>query len=353
MEDRILLAHGDGGLLTHQLISELFLKYFRDETLKSLGDSAILPSLGEQLAFTTDSFVVQPPFFPGGDIGKLSICGTVNDLAVSGARPLYLSAGFILEEGLLLGDLEKLVASMAQTAQEAGVRLVAGDTKVVERGHGDKIFVTTSGVGQLVGRGLGTGQIRPGDLVLLNGPIGDHGMAVLSQRHGLEFEAQIRSDCAPLNGLTVPLLSRFATLRFMRDPTRGGLATTIKEIATASGRDILLLEKEIPVRQEVRWAAELLGLDPLYLANEGKVVIIVAPEEAAEVLNFLRGHPLGGMAAIIGRVLESGEEGIINIDRRREGRPHSPRGGQVYLETPLGARRLLDLLAGEQMPRIC
>lgn len=342
--ESILLAHGDGGLLTGQLISGLFLRYFRSPVLGRLTDAAVLslakgqPEVnwpqGGRLAFTTDSFVVDPIFFPGGDIGRLAVCGTVNDLAVSGARPLFLSAGFILEEGLRLDELERVVASMAAAAAEAGVEIVAGDTKVVDRGHGDKIFINTAGIGVVApGVDLGYHRIVPGDLVLLNGPVGEHGLAVLSRRQGLEFETPVVSDCAPLNALVLPLLPRFPGIKFLRDPTRGGVATTVKELAMAAGVDVLLFEDQLPVSDQVRGAAEMLGLDPLYLANEGKVVMVVAAGETPSVLEAMRHLPGGQGASVIGEV--------------RAG------GGNAYLRTVLGATRVLHLLAGEQLPRIC
>lgn len=340
----ILLAHGDGGLLTGELISGLFLRYFRSPTLGRLTDAAILSLAASQpegdwlqggrLAFTTDSFVVDPIFFPGGDIGRLAVCGTINDLAVSGARALFLSAAFILEEGLPMAELEKVVASMAAAAAEAGVEIVAGDTKVVERGHGDKIFINTTGIGVVApGVDLGCHRIVPGDLVLINGTVGEHGLAVLSRRQGLEFETPVVSDCAPLNDLVLPLLPRFPAIKFLRDPTRGGVATTVKELAMAAGVDVFLFEERLPVSDRVRGAAEMLGLDPLYLANEGKVVMVVAAEEAPAVLKAMRQLPGGQGATVVGEV--------------RAG------NGNAYLRTSLGATRVLTLMAGEQLPRIC
>ncbi len=342
--ENILLAHGDGGLLTAELISGLFLRFFRSPTLGRLTDAALLPLKagqaegdwppGGRLAFTTDSFVVDPVFFPGGDIGRLAVCGTVNDLAVSGARPLFLSAAFILEEGLPMAELETVVASMAAAATEAGVEVVAGDTKVVERGHADRIFISTAGIGVVPpGVDLGGHRVTPGDLVLLNGPVGEHGLAVLSRRQGLEFETPVVSDCAPLSPLVLPLLPRFPGIKFLRDPTRGGVATTVKELAMAAGVDVFLFEERLPVDDRVRGAAEMLGLDPLYLANEGKVVMVVSAEEAPAVLEAMRQLPGGQKATVIGEV--------------RAG------NGNAYLRTPLGATRVLTLLAGEQLPRIC
>lgn len=340
--ERILLAHGDGGTLTSQLVSDIFLKYLANPALDEMGDAAVidirsaLDDPSGRLAFTTDSFVVDPVFFPGGDIGKLAVCGTVNDLAVSGAVPRCLSAGFILEEGLPLTDLERIVASMAAAAQEAGVVIAAGDTKVVGRGSADKLFINTSGLGVIPGgRVLGYPAIRPQDAVLVSGPVGEHGVAVLSCRAGLSFHTPVQSDCAALNGIIGSLLDRFdgGQVRFMRDPTRGGLATTLKEIAQSAGVDITIREEEIPVSDNVRGACELLGLDPLYLANEGKFLAVVDSAVAEVALDLLRAHPLGRGAAIIGRI--------------------SNGPGDVYLKTPLGGTKYLDKLAGEQLPRIC
>lgn len=332
-EERLLLAHGDGGILTHQLIQGLFQKYFRAPELMALTDAAVLSGTPD-LALTTDSFVVNPLFFPGGDIGKLAIAGTVNDLAVSGAQAKYLTAAFILEEGLEISLLEKVVASMASTARTAGVSIVTGDTKVVERGKGDGIYINTTGLGLVRKKELGYHRIQPGDKIILNGGIGEHGLAVLTERNQFRFSESIQSDCMPLNALITPLLDQFGTdIKFMRDPTRGGLATTAKEIALSGSCDLWLEETAIPVRDEVRGATEFLGLDPLYLANEGKVLTIAAPERAAEIVRFMHQLPEGKDAAIIGEV--------------RIGQ------GQVFLQTPLGGTRILDMLAGAPLPRIC
>ncbi|WP_279286974.1 hydrogenase expression/formation protein HypE [Heliobacterium chlorum] len=337
-DKRIMLAHGDGGALTHRLVQELFLRHFPHPTLHGLTDGALLPQPNGPMVMSTDSFVVNPIFFPGGDIGKLAVAGTVNDLAVSGARPLYLSVGFILEEGLPINELEQVVHSLAQAAEAAGVAVVAGDTKVVEKGHGDGIYINSTGIGVLpVGRDFGYHRIAPGDIILINGFVGDHGLAILSKRAGLTFDTPVQSDCAPLNGLIETLLERVpkvpSAVKFMRDPTRGGVATTLKEIALSTGRDIYLDESSLPLREGVQGAAELLGLDPLYLANEGKVLVVVAPEAAEAVLAIMGEHPLGRDGAIIGRVSEG--------------------TGQVYLRTPLGGHRILDMLAGDPLPRIC
>lgn len=334
MQELILLAHGDGGVLTHQLVQGLFQKHFTAPELMALTDAALVPG-SPAIALTTDSFVVNPLFFPGGDIGKLAVAGTVNDLAVSGARPKYLSVGFILEEGLNIAVLEQIAASMAATARSCGVSIVTGDTKVVERGKGDQIYINTTGVGFPDEHAdLGYGRIQPGDKILINGGIAEHGVTVLAERAGFTFDRTIQSDCAPLNTLITQLLETFgAAIKFMRDPTRGGLATTAKEIALSSGRDLWLEEASIPLRAEVRGATDFLGLDPLYLANEGKVLLVAEPAAAGEIVHFLQRFPEGEKAAIIGEV------------RQGEGR--------VLLQTPLGGTRLVDMLAGAPLPRIC
>jgi hydrogenase expression/formation protein HypE len=344
----ILLAHGSGGQLGHELVEQIFVRHFSNAALAELNDSAILPVSGFgsqvpgsksrnlQLAFTTDSYVISPLFFPGGDIGKLAVCGTVNDLAVTGAQARYLSAGFIVEEGLPMETLEQVVVSMAATARAAGVQIVTGDTKVVDHGAADKLFVNTAGVGFVPGGlDLAPRRLQPGDRILINGTIGDHGMAVMMQREGLEFSSPLVSDCAPLNGLIADLLAACPDgVRCMRDPTRGGLVATLNEWARAAELGLEIEETAIPLRQEVRGACEILGLDPLYVANEGKIVVAVAPESADAALSALRAHPLGGEAAIIGQVTEE----------------HPSR---VVVRTLLGARRILDMLVGEQLPRIC
>jgi hydrogenase expression/formation protein HypE len=343
-EKVIQMAHGSGGKVSHDLVENLFLRYLSNEALLRLEDSAVveLPSdraraSARRLALSTDSYVVSPIFFPGGDIGKLAVCGTVNDLSMSGARPLWLSAGFILEEGLALRDLERVVASMAATAEQAGVQVVTGDTKVVDRGSADRLFVNTAGVG-LVPRGVAIGgdRARPGDVVILNGTIGDHGMTIMTQREGLKFESPLESDCAPLNGLVANLLEALpeGTIHCLRDPTRGGLATALNELAGQSNVGIEMDEGSVPVHDAVRGACELLGLDPLYVANEGKLVAIVAPEHAEAALAAMRGHEYGQEAAFVGQV----------TDTHR---------GRVVLRTMLGSRRIIDMLAGEQLPRIC
>lgn len=336
--DHILLAHGSGGVLSHELVRDLFAWHFDNPILKDLGDAGVMEALPHgRLAMTTDSYVVQPLFFPGGNIGELAICGTVNDLAVAGAKPLYLTAGFILEEGLAMEKLERIVVSMAETARGAGVRIVAGDTKVVGRGAADEIFINTAGVGVVPpGLELGPGQLRPGDQLLINGTIGDHGMAVMMQREGLSFDSDLKSDTAPLNGLIAKVLKAVpGAVRCMRDATRGGLATVLNEWAEdAGGLGLAIEETAIPVRESVRAACEFLGLDPLYSANEGKVVIALAAEAAHTALAVMRTHPLGKNAAIIGEV-------------------KAAHAGRVVLSTPYGAQRIIQMLTGAQLPRIC
>lgn len=332
---RVELAHGGGGRAMVQLIAELFAHHLGNEILAQGNDGAVLPAPGGRLVVATDSHVVSPLFFPGGDIGALAVNGTVNDVAVMGAEPRYLTAGFILEEGFALADLERIAASMAAAAQRAGVMLVAGDTKVVERGKGDGAFITTTGVGVLPpGRTLSGDRARPGDLVVLSGPIGEHGMAILSVRENLGFDAPILSDTAPLNGLTAAMLASGANLRLMRDATRGGLAATLNEIAQQSGVGIHLDEAAIPIQPAVAAGCELLGLDPLYLANEGRLVAVCAREDADRLLAAMHAHPLGVEATVIGEVV---------ADAQRF----------VQMRTRLGGRRMVDWLAGEQLPRIC
>lgn len=333
-DELILLAHGDGGALSHQLVQELFLPYLGNPVLETLADASVVSAGEGSLAVTTDSFVVDPIFFPGGDIGKLAVCGTINDLAVSGAVPRYLTAAFIIEEGLPLADLEKVVSSMARAARAAGVQVVAGDTKVVERGHGDKLFINTTGLGWVSRESrLGCHSISAGDQVLINGTVGDHGLTVLCCREGFSVQAGLASDCAALHGIIRELLAGVSGVKLLRDPTRGGVATTLKEIALAAAKDLVLWEDRIPVRQEVRGAGAMLGLDPLYLANEGKFLAIVAREQAARALDILQQHPLGREAAVIGEVA-AGQ-------------------GNVYLKTSLGGTKRLNMLAGAPLPRIC
>jgi hydrogenase expression/formation protein HypE len=340
--DRIVLGHGGGGRLTHELIDELFAPAF-GSTEHAREDQAIVPGTidpSHRLAITTDSFVVSPIFFPGGDIGTLAVAGTVNDLVVGGARPLYLSASFILEEGLAIADLARVVQSMQRTAQQAGVAIVTGDTKVVERGKADRLFITTTGVGIVPpGVALSAANARPGDRVLVSGPIGDHGMAIMSVRAGIAFETELQSDCAPLHDLVHEILTAApaGAVRCLRDATRGGVGAVLNELACASQVDLAIEETQLPVRAEVKSACEILGLDPIYVACEGRVVVIVAAEAAATVLAAMRNHPLGQGSADIGRVEE----------------PVQKSASQVVLRTSFGARRIVALLSGEQLPRIC
>jgi hydrogenase expression/formation protein HypE len=332
----IVMGHGGGGKLGNELVEHLFLPAFRNPELENLGDAAVLELGGSRLAMSTDSFVVQPLFFPGGSIGELAVNGTVNDLAVSGAEPRFLSASFILEEGFPLAQLAAIVEAMARAAAAAGVKIVTGDTKVVERGHGDGCYINTAGVGLLrPGIQVGPNRARVGDAILVSGTIGDHGMAIMSVREGLEFESQIRSDCAALNGMIAEVLAAVgASVHAMRDPTRGGLASTLNEIAQASGVGMEIDEPSLPVRPEVQSACELLGLDPVYVANEGKAVFFVAPEAADKILAILRAHPLGTDAVRIGRVTAK-----------------HPR--MLVARTAMGANRVIPVQIGEQLPRIC
>jgi hydrogenase expression/formation protein HypE len=336
MVDRILLAHGSGGILSHELIRDIFARHFSNPILDRLNDAAVLNSFPEgRIAMTTDSYVVQPLFFPGGNIGELAVCGTINDLAVAGAKPLYLSAGFILEEGFSLESLERIVHSMAKTAQKAGVQIVTGDTKVVGKGAADGVFINTAGVGVVPpGIDLDPRNLQPGDRLLINGTVGDHGLAVMMQREGMAFTSALESDTAPLYSLIAQVLEAVpGQVRCMRDATRGGLATVLNEWAEHDV-GIHVVEQDIPVRDEVRAACEFLGLDPLYAANEGKAVVAVAPDAVESALAALRSHPLGQSAAIIGQVTD---------DYR----------GRVILQTPYGARRIVQMLTGAQLPRIC
>ncbi len=332
--DRILLSHGSGGKRTHELIQEVFLPYFHNPLLEPLDDGAVFRASDNRWVMTTDSYVVDPIFFPGGNIGTLAISGTVNDLAVMGAKPRYLSVGMILEEGFPISDLKRILQSMRETADRAGVQIITGDTKVVPRGAMDKVFINTAGVGELTGE-FGTGrQIQPGDRVLINGTIGDHGTTIMAHREGLELHSEIRSDCAPLNDLIATLSPLGQQVRIMRDPTRGGVATTLNEIVQGTGLGILLQEDALPIRPEVQGLCEILGLDPLYLANEGKVLVVVHPDAAEEALERFRAHPLGEHARLIGEVGEQYPN-------------------KVVMQTEFGSKRILDMLTGEQLPRIC
>lgn len=332
----IVMGHGGGGKLGNELVEHLFLPAFRNPALENLGDAAVFELSSGRLAMSTDSFVVQPLFFPGGSIGELAVNGTVNDLAVSGAEPKFLSASFILEEGFPLSQLAAIVNAMSEAAARAGVHIVTGDTKVVERGHGDGCYINTAGVGVLrPGIGVGPNRAQVGDVVLVSGTIGDHGMAIMSVREGLEFESQIRSDCAALNGLIADVLNAVGpAVHSMRDPTRGGLASTLNEIATSSNVGIDIDESSMPVRAEVQSACELLGLDPVYVANEGKAVFFVAPEAADRALAVLRAHRLGREAARIG---------VVTAQHPR----------MLVARTAMGSNRVIATQIGEQLPRIC
>jgi hydrogenase expression/formation protein HypE len=333
--DTVLLGHGSGGRLSADLVRDVFLPAFRNPALARLDDQAIVNIQGARVAFTTDSFVVKPLFFPGGDIGSLAVHGTVNDLAMGGAVPLFLSAAFIIEEGLSMEVLRRVVNSLRQAAETAGVQVVTGDTKVVEKGSGDGLFINTTGLGLVPdGVELSASQARPGDKVLLSGSLGEHGIAILAQREGLEFEGAVCSDSALLHTLVADMLKVTGSIRCMRDPTRGGLSSALNEIAEQSRVGIELDETAIPIREEVRGACELLGLDPLYVANEGKLVAIVAADAADSVLAAIRCHPLGSQAQIVG---------TVNDVHR----------GLLTMRTALGTTRVVDMLAGDQLPRIC
>ena len=335
--DKILLNHGSGGKMTHELISSLFVKYFNNSILRQQSDSAILEIDSKLLAYTTDSFVVDPIFFPGGNIGKLAICGTVNDLSVSGAKPLYISCGFILEEGFLFSDLETIVKSMADEAKKAGVLIVTGDTKVVDKGKCDKIFINTSGIGVLDNerKQISSGStIEVGDKIIVNGNIGDHGVAILCARNSIEYSNSVLSDCATLNGLIDDALNVSNKIKFMRDATRGGLATVLCELAEKNKFGIELEESQIQVQEASRGLCEIFGFDPFYMANEGKVVMVVGKDDANEVLEALKKNEYGKESSIIGEVTDK------NI-------------GMVILKTGVGGSRIIDMLAGEQLPRIC
>lgn len=339
VKDTVVLGHGSGGKLSAELVRSIFLPAFQNAALAKLNDQAVLNVNGTRLAFTTDSFVVKPLFFPGGNIGSLAVHGTINDLAMCGARPLFLSVGFILEEGFSLNGLRRVVDSLSRAAADANVQVVTGDTKVVEKGSGDQLFINTTGIGLVPeGLDLSADQARPGDKILLSGYIGDHGIAILAQREGLEFESAIQSDSAALHGLVAEMLEASSgmagAIRCMRDPTRGGLSSALNEIAEQSKAGIQIEEPAIPIREEVRGACEMLGLDPLYVANEGKLIAIVDPAAAEPILQAMRRHPLGRESRLIGTVTE-----------------RSP--GTVIMRTALGTTRIVDMLAGDQLPRIC
>jgi hydrogenase expression/formation protein HypE len=334
-EEKILLAHGSGGKLSHDLIKQVFLPQFSNPFLQPLDDSAKIMNRRGRVAFTTDSYVVNPLFFPGGDIGKLAVCGTVNDLSMIGAIPSYLSLSLIVEEGFSIELLKQIISSIHEAAEQAGVSIVTGDTKVVEHGAADRLFINTAGIGWIrSGVNLSGMNARPGDKILLSGYLGDHEITILSQREGFKFQGDLRSDCGPLNDLVGKMLDACPSIRCMRDPTRGGLATTLNEIAWTSNVGMIIEEEKIPVRESVRGICELLGLDPLYLANEGKLIAICPPKEAERLLEVMKNHPLGKQGEVIGKVTEE------NLKR-------------VVLRTLIGGHRILDMLTGTQYPRIC
>lgn len=331
----VTLAHGGGGKLGNRLIRSMFLPQFDNEILAELHDGAALTIEGARLAFSTDSYVVNPIFFPGGSIGELAVNGTVNDLAMCGARPLFLSAAFIVEEGMPMNDLWRVVLDMQRAAKNAGVKLVTGDTKVVDRGKGDSIFINTSGIGVIpAGREMRQSNVKAGDVVVLSGRIAEHGIAIMSVREGLEFDAPVKSDTAPLNGLTEEMFATGARIKVMRDPTRGGVASALNEIAEKANVGIHLKQEAIPIADEVKGACEILGFDPLYVANEGKLIAFAAKEDAEKLLAAMRTHPLGVNAAIIGEAV-------------------AERPGTVVMESSIGGTRVVDMLSGEQLPRIC
>ncbi len=334
-QGRVDMTHGSGGRAMAQLIDELFLRAFDNDLLRQANDQAAFAVRAGRMVMATDSHVVSPLFFPGGDIGCLSVHGTVNDVAMAGAVPLYLSAGFVLEEGFPLADLKRIVESMAAAAAAAGVPVITGDTKVVEQGKGDGVFITTTGIGMVPdGLTISGDRARPGDRILVSGTLGDHGVAIMSLRENLEFETTIRSDTAALHGLVAAMVAAVPAIHCLRDPTRGGVATTLNELARQSGCGMVIREEAIPIEPQVRAACEFLGLDPLYVANEGKLVAICAAEDAERLLAAMRAHPLGARAAIVGEVIED---------------PHH----FVQMDTSFGGRRVVDWLTGEQLPRIC
>ena len=332
----VMMAHGGGGRMTHQLIENVFLSAFGDTVPGERHDGAVFDVVTGKFAFTTDSYVVQPLFFPGGDIGGLAVNGTVNDLAMCGAKPLYLSAGFIIEEGLPIETLQRVALSMKSAAEAAGVRIVTGDTKVVDRGKGDGIFINTSGIGRVIaGQTIAPAFARAGDAIILSGDIGRHGIAVMAFREGLEFESDIESDCAPLNGIVSSLIESGIEIHCLRDLTRGGLAGALVEIAESAGLHCEIRENAVPVREDVRGACEILGFDPLYVANEGRFAAFVPGREAEKALEILRRHPLGEGAQIIGLVHKNTSPGL------------------VVMRSSIGASRVVDMISGEQLPRIC
>ena len=335
MTKQILLGHGSGGKLSHELISETILPYFKNDELEKLGDAAVFKLGDNRVAFSTDSYVVDPIFFPGGDIGKLAICGTVNDLSMMGARPLYISAGIILEEGLPLDVLEQILDSMRKMAEESGIQIITGDTKVVPHGAADKIFINTAGIGLVPpGIDINGDQAKPGDVVIINGSIADHGITIMASREGLEMDIDLKTDSAPLNNLVDDMLKSSNNIHVLRDPTRGGVATTLNEIASQSNVAIKLYEKNLPVSEKVQSVCEILGLDPLYIANEGKCLVICPESESANVLMAMKNNKYGKDSKVIGEVIAEPRQ-------------------KVFLETLIGGQRIIDMLAGEQLPRIC
>jgi len=333
--DKVLLAHGGGGTLSHQLITKMFYSQFENEFLNQQHDSAVLNFDNQKIAFTTDSYVVHPIFFPGGNIGDLAVNGTVNDLAVSGAKPMFISCSFIIEEGLDMNELWQIVQSMKIAADKAGVKIVTGDTKLVDRGKGDKIFINTSGIGLIYdGANINPRNCKPGDVIVINGKIAEHGVTIMSAREGLEFETTIKSDTAALNTLVENILSVSKNVHIMRDPTRGGIASTLNEIASLANVGIQIEQNKIPISEEVRGACEILGLDPLYIANEGKIIVIASAEDGEKILAKMKEHPLGKESVIIGQV-RNDEPGI------------------VVMKTLIGSSRIVDMISGEQLPRIC
>lgn len=330
----INLSHGSGGEETHKLIEELFYKYYKNDILLQQNDSSIVNKINGKIAITTDSFVINPIFFPGGDIGKLSICGTINDLSMSGATSLYITTSFIIEEGLSYEELELIVKSISKTAKEANVKIVAGDTKVVEKGKCEKIYINTTGIGIIENYEVDGKNISIGDKVILSGTIGDHGMSIMSKRDFFNLENEIKSDCNYLNYLTKDMMQCSKNIKIMRDPTRGGLATTLKEIVNTYGRSIIIDEEKIKIKNEVKSFCEILGMDPLYVANEGKLISIVSKEDADKILKVMRSNPAGKDAEIIGEVIEDSRNNL-------------------YLKTSLGSRKILNMAKGEILPRIC
>lgn len=333
--DIITLSHGSGGKCTNELIKNLFYKYFENPILMQQNDSSVIPQINGKIAVSTDSFVVNPIFFPGGDIGKLSICGTVNDLAMSGATPLYITVGFIIEEGLSIETLEKIVISMANTSKKAGVKIVAGDTKVVDKGSSDKIYINTTGIGVIEDDIYLSGEnLKSNDKVIISGTIGDHGVTIMKNRNNLEFDFDIKSDCSLLNNLIKDILKVSKNVRVLRDPTRGGLATTLNELCSQSNKSMIIYEEEIPVKEEVLSICEILGMEPIYMANEGKLVVVVDENDVDKILEVMKNNPVGLDAKLIGEVIDDNKN-------------------NVYLKTNIGGTRIISMPEGQLLPRIC